>query len=297
MTEKRAFTAWPPLEVSEWEDTRDTVHLWTQIVGKVRMALGPEVNHWWGVTLYVDATGLTTSLMPYRDFGVEIAFDFVEHLLIVTTTRGDRRTIELKPRTVADFHAEFFSVLSDVGVEVSIVGTPVEVVEAIPFAEDTVHRSYDADAMSRFWMSLVSANRVFESYRGGFRGKSSPSHFFWGAFDLAVTRFSGRAAPQHEGGVPNCPDWVMHEAYSDEVASSGYWPGAASEGIFYAYAYPLPDGYAESAVLPDAAYYDHALGEFVLPYEAVRTAADPDAMLREFLDSTFEAARRSAEWP
>jgi hypothetical protein len=291
------FEPWPELDVASWQDTRDTVHMWTQIVGKVRMALSPHVNHWWNVTFYVDATGLTTSLMPYRTMGVEIRFDFVRHRLIVATTLGSSREIELRARTVASFHDELFEHLRALGIEVTIMGSPVEVDPAIPFAEDTVHSSYDADAMHRYWMSLVSADRVFSAFRGDFRGKTSPSHFFWGAFDLAVTRFSGRRAAQHPGGVPNCPDWVMHEAYSDEVSSAGYWPGGASEGIFYSYAYPQPDGFDTATVEPEAAYFDTALGEFVLPYSAVRQSENPDATLRTFLDSTARVAAELAGWP
>lgn len=291
------FEPWPELDVASWQDTRDTVHMWTQIVGKVRMALSPHVNHWWNVTFYVDATGLTTSLMPYRTMGVEIRFDFVRHRLIVATTQGTSREMELRARTVASFHDELFEHLRALGIEVTIMGSPVEVDPAIPFAEDTVHSSYDADAMHRYWMSLVSADRVFSAFRGDFRGKTSPSHFFWGAFDLAVTRFSGRRAAQHPGGVPNCPDWVMHEAYSDEVSSAGYWPGGASEGIFYSYAYPQPDGFDTATVEPEAAYFDTALGEFVLPYSAVRQSENPDATLRTFLDSTARVAAELAGWP
>ncbi|WP_042576299.1 DUF5996 family protein [Rhodococcus sp. MEB064] len=291
------FEPWPELDVASWQDTRDTVHMWTQIVGKVRMALSPHVNHWWNVTFYVDATGLTTSLMPYRTMGVEIRFDFVCHRLIVATTQGTSRELELRARTVASFHDELFEHLRALGIEVTIMGSPVEVDPAIPFAEDTVHSSYDADAMHRYWMSLVSADRVFSAFRGDFRGKTSPSHFFWGAFDLAVTRFSGRRAAQHPGGVPNCPDWVMHEAYSDEVSSAGYWPGGASEGIFYSYAYPQPDGFDTATVEPEAAYFDTALGEFVLPYSVVRQSENPDATLRTFLDSTARVAAELAEWP
>ncbi|WP_285186547.1 DUF5996 family protein [Rhodococcus sp. MEB041] len=289
--------AWPELVVDSWQDTRDTVHMWTQIVGKVRMALAPPLNHWWGVTSYVDASGLTTSLMPYRGGGVEIRFDFLRHRLTIETTWGDAREMELRPRTVADFHDEFFAHLEALGVHVSIMGSPVEVDPAIPFARDTVHASYDAEAMTRYWRSLVSAHRVFSAFRGEFRGKSSPSHFFWGAFDLAVTRFSGRPAAQHPGGVPNCPDWVMHEAYNEEVSSAGYWPGGASEGIFYSYAYPQPDGFDTAAVEPAQAYFDRDLGEFVLPYSAVREAEDGDALLREFLESTARIAADLAEWP
>jgi len=288
---------WPELPVTSWQDTRDTVHLWTQIVGKVRLALAPPENHWWQVPLYVNATGLTTSLMAYEDIGLEVEFDFVGHELIVRTTRGRTDSFALEPMTVAAFHRRFRDVLSDLRVEVPILPRPVELPVAIPFAEDDVHRSYDPEAMRRFWTSLVSADRVLSLFRGEFTGKCSPVHFFWGAFDLAVTRFSGRRAPIHPGGVPNCPDRVMHEAYNRELASCGYWPGGADEGAFYAYAYPEPDGYRSFPIRPEAAYFDGSLGEFLLPYTAVRTAADPDTYLLEFLRSAYAASVELARWP
>jgi hypothetical protein len=288
---------WPALPLEQWQDTRDTLHLWTQVVGKVRLALAPAVNHWWHVPLYVDSVGLTTSLMPYRGLGVEVVFDVTRHQLVVRTTAGGRRRMALEPRSVADFTAEFRSHLTELGVDVAITRTPVEVAEAIPFDEDHEHASYDPDAVHRFWTSLVSAHRVLSRFRGGFRGKASPVHFFWGGFDLATTRFSGRAAPPHPGGVPHCPDWVMTEAYSEEVSSCGYWPGGAAEGAFYAYAYPEPPGYRQQPVEPAAAAFDAGLGEFVLPYADVRTAEDPDAHLLRFLTSTHAAAVATAGWP
>jgi Family of unknown function (DUF5996) len=290
-------TRWPAVPLDQWQPTRDTVHLWTQIVGKTRLALGPPVNHWWGCTLYVTARGLTTSLMPYSGGGAEIEFDFTGHELTIATTAGAIRRIKLEPRTVADFYAEYRSRLADLGIDAAITTMPNEIPGAIPFDADTVHADYDAEAMHRFWLSLVSAHRVMSRFRGGFRGKASPVHFFWGAFDLAATRFSGRLAPRHPGGIPNCPDSVMREAYSDEVSSCGYWPGGAAEGVFYSYAYPVPDGFSEQPVTPDAAYYDHQLGEFVLPYAAVRAASDPDHYLLGFLDTTFQAAYHTAGWP
>jgi Family of unknown function (DUF5996) len=290
-------STWPQLPVKHWQDTRDTVHLWTQIVGKVRLALTPRANHWWNVPLYVNSVGLTTSLMPWQGRGVEITFDFTAHTLIIATTNADRRQIVLEPRSVADFYAEFRSHLDELGIDVAIYPVPVELVEAIPFADDTVHASYDADAMHDFWISLVDADRVFRQFRSQFRGKASPVHFFWGAFDLAVTRFSGRPATPHPGGVPNCPDWVMQEAYSDEVSSCGYWPGGADEGAFYAYAYPEPPAFPAYPLEVEGASYDDALGEFVLPYTLVRTAADPDDYLLRFLNATYLAAARSAQWP
>ena len=290
-------TRWPAVPLDQWQPTRDTVHLWTQIVGKTRLALAPPLNHWWGCTLYVTARGLTTSLMPYAGGGAEIEFDFTGHELTIATTAGAIRRIKLEPRTVADFYAEYRSLLADLGIDAAITTMPNEIPGAIPFDADTVHADYDAEAMHRFWLSLVSAHRVMSRFRGGFRGKASPVHFFWGAFDLAATRFSGRPAPPHPGGIPNCPDRVMREAYSDEVSSCGYWPGGAAEGVFYSYAYPVPDGFSEQPVTPDAAYYDHQLGEFVLPYAAVRAASDPGHYLLGFLDTTFQAAYHTAGWP
>jgi|SRR5579875_2014941 len=289
--------SWPSLPLEQWQPTRDTVHLWTQIVGKTRLVLAPQANHWWSSTLYVTARGLSTSLMPYADGGVEIEFDFTGHELTITTTGGQVRRMALAPRTVADFYAEFRSHLDGLGIAVTINPHPNELPEAIAFDADEVHAQYDAGAMHTFWLSLLDAYRVMSRFRAGFRGKASPVHFFWGAFDLAVTRFSGRPAPPHPGGIPNCPDWVMTEAYSDEVSSCGYWPGGAGEGIFYSYAYPVPAGFSEHAVAPGAARYDEQLGEFVLPYADVRTAGDPDACLLEFLESTFQAARELAAWP
>jgi hypothetical protein len=289
---------WPVLPLQQWQPTRDTVHLWTQIVGKTRLALEPPLNHWWHSTLYVSPRGLTTSLMPYADGSAEVEFDFTRHELTITTTGGAVRRMRLMPRTVADFYAEYRSHLDDLGIDVTIHTMPNELADVVPFEADTVHADYDAEAMHRFWLSLVSANRVMRQFRGGFRGKASPVHFFWGAFDLAVTRFSGRPAPLHTAdGIPNCPDWAMTEAYSGEVSSCGYWPGGAEEGIFYSYAYPAPDGFSGEPVTPDAAYYDEQLGEFVLPYAAVRAASDPDAFLRDFLNSTFQAAYHQAKWP
>ena len=289
--------AWPALPVAEWQDTRDTLHLWTQIVGKARMALAPPVNHWWHTTLYVDARGLTTSLMPVGDrAGLEATFDFQRHVLDLAHTDGRRATVALQPRSVADFHAETMARLRELDVDVRIVPRPVEVEVAIPFAEDHEHASYDGDAAHRFWRSLVDADRVLAAFRSGFVGKASPVHFFWGAFDLAVTRFSGRRAPLHPGGIPNCPDRVMHEAYSDEVSSCGYWPGGADEGIFYSYAYPAPDRFAEWRLERSVGRYDAGLGEFVLPYRDVRTAPDPDALLLDFLEETYDAAATLAGW-
>jgi Family of unknown function (DUF5996) len=288
-------SGWPVLPPS-WADTRDTVHMWTQIVGKVRLALLPMVNQWWQVTLHVSARGLTTGLMPYRDGGVEIEFDFQRHRLLLTTVDGQTGELRLEPRSVADFYREFTARLRDLDIDVHILPRPVEVPVAIPFAEDEVHASYDAELMHRFWRSLVSVQRVFEEFRSYFVGKASPVHFFWGGFDLAVTRFSGRPAPRHPGGVPNVAPWVNERAYNQEVSSAGYWPGGAEEGAFYSYAYPEPEGFRERRVAPSDAYYDKTLGEFLLPYHVVRSAPDPPALLMAFLQSTYEAAADLANW-
>jgi len=288
--------AWPELTLSEWDDTRATLHMWTQVVGKVRLALEPMVNHWWQVPLYVSARGLTTSLMPAGGRGLEMEFDFVDHVLDIRTSAGEARRVALQPRSVAEFYAASMAALDSLGIGVSILPRPVEVPESIPFAQDEQHHSYDPDAAARFWSALVQARRVMADFRGRFLGKASPVHFFWGGFDLAVTRFSGREAPRHPGGVPNCADWVMELAYSHELSSCGFWPGASAEGSFYAYTYPEPPGFADWKVEPDAAYYDRDLGEFLLPYSAVRTVEDPDATLMSFLQSTYDAAAELGHW-
>ncbi|MCU1429281.1 MAG: hypothetical protein JWL83_3281 [Actinomycetia bacterium] len=287
---------WPDLTLSTWDDTRVTVHMWTQVVGKVRLALEPWVNHWWQVTLYVSARGLTTSLMHSPKRNIEMEFDFVDHLLVLHATDGEKRTVALEPRSVASFYEATMSALDDLGVRVPMLARPVEVEVAIPFAQDVEHHAYDADAVHRFWLGMVEMDRVLKEFRGRFIGKASPVHFFWGGFDMATTRFSGRTAPPHPGGAPNCADWVMREAYSHEVSSCGFWPGGSEEGSFYAYAYPEPEGFAEWPVVPDAAFYDHDLREFILPYRAVRTADDPDATLLAFLQSSYEAAAERAHW-
>ncbi|MDQ1385935.1 MAG: hypothetical protein QOG65_3314 [Actinomycetota bacterium] len=286
---------WPDLTLAPWEDTRDTVHMWTQIVGKVRLALEPRLNHWWGVTLYVSARGLTTGLM-HAPVGLEIEFDFIDHVLRLRTTEDQLRTVALEPRTVASFYEATMTALQELGVQVRILARPVEIPDAIPFAEDVRHSSYDSAAMHRCWLALLQMDRVMRVFRARFVGKASPVHFFWGGFDLATTRFSGRPAPPHPGGVPNCADWVMEEAYSHEVSSCGFWPGGSEEGSFYSYAYPEPEGFRSWPVVPDSARYDAGLGEFVLPYRSVRTAADPDAVLLDFLQSTYEAAAERAGW-
>ena len=288
--------AWPELTLSTWQDTRDTFHMWTQVVGKVRLALEPMVNHWWQVPLYVSARGLTTSLMHAGTTGLEIEFDLIDHDLALRTTDGRHRHVALEPRSVADFYRATMHALDELDVRVTILPRPVEVAAAIPFADDEQHRAYDPAAVHRFWQALVHAHRVMTRFRAGFLGKVSPVHFFWGGTDLAVTRFSGRRAPKHPGGVPNCADWVQELAYSHEVSSCGFWPGGSAEGSFYSYAYPQPDGFAAWPVQPDAAYYDEQISEFILPYAAVRTAEDPDRALLSFLESTYEAAAELARW-
>ena len=287
---------WPQLKVDEWTATRDTLHMWTQIVGKVRMAQAPMVNHWWQVPLYVSPRGLSTSSIPYGSGLFDMEFDFVDHRLTASTSNGRGAHIRLEPKTVADFYRQVMRMLADLGVEVSVWPVPVEVERAIPFEEDTEHASYDPDHARRFWQQLVAADRVFNEFRSHFIGKVSPVHFFWGAMDLACTRFSGRTAPPHPGGAPNCADWVMVEGYSHELSSCGFWPGGNGEGTFYSYAYPEPPEFTTYPVRPDAARYDADLGEFVLPYETVRTADDPDAMLFDFLQTTYEAAADRATW-
>jgi Family of unknown function (DUF5996) len=289
-------SAWPELPVSSWEDTRDTLILFTQIVGKIRLALEPMVNQWWQVPFYVSAKGLTTSLMHYGAMGLEAEFDFHNHVLELRTSGGDSRQVELESRTVASFYAATTAALEELKVRVHMLARPVEQPVAIPFAQDEVHRTYDSAAVHRFWLALVQSHRVFSIFRGRFIGKASPVHFFWGAGDLAATRFSGRRAPKHPGGAPNCAAWVMELGYDHELSSCGFWPGGSEEGSFYSYAYPEPEGFREWPVEPKAAYFDASLGEFILPYKEVRLAADPDALLLSFLQSTYEAAAGLAKW-
>ncbi|HLL82969.1 MAG TPA: DUF5996 family protein [Longimicrobium sp.] len=289
---------WPTLPpLSEWEESFATLHLWTQIVGKIRLAQSPWTNHSWHAPLYVTARGLTTSPIPHGRRIFQIDFDFVGHSLQVLTAEGATRSIALAPRSVADFHHELFAILDSLGLPVEIHGTPNEIEDAIPFGEDQTHASYDAEQVNRFWRGLLQADRVLKSFRAGFLGKASPVHFFWGSFDLAVTRFSGRDAPPHPGGFPNLPDWVAREAYSHEVSSAGFWPGLGlGEAAFYSYAYPAPPGFSGSPVAPADARWDSALGEFILPYRSVQQSADPDAAVAAFLESTYRAAAQGAEW-
>lgn len=289
---------WPEIPFAAWSDTCATLHMWTQVVGKIRLVQSPWTNHSWHVPLYVTARGLGTSPVPYGARVFEIDFDLLDHRLEIRVSDGGRRTLPLEPRTVADFHRDVLAALADLGLPVRIHTTPSEVADAIPFERDTVHRHYDADAVTRFWRALVQIDRVMKEFRARFVGKCSPVHFFWGSFDMAVTRFSGREAPPHPGGVPNFPDWVAREAYSHEVSSAGFWPGGsgAEDASFYAYAYPAPEGFARARVAPAEAHYAEALGEFLLPYEAVRSAASPDEALLAFLQSTYEAAADRAGW-
>jgi hypothetical protein len=282
--------------VDDWHETRDTLHMWTQIVGKVRLAHAPLVNHWWQVTLYVSPRGLTTSAIPYRDGAFDLEFDFVDHRLLLRSSTGAARDIALRPMPVAEFYDRTMSALADLGIETRIQARPNEVDPSIPFAEDDRHASYDAAAAHLFWRQLLQAARVMGRFRSRFVGKVSPVHFFWGAMDLACTRFSGRAAPQHPGGAPNCGDWVMEEGYSRELSSCGFWPGGGEEGAFYAYAYPEPDGFADRPVGPSGAFYSRENGQFLLPYEDVRAAPRPDEALLEFLQDTYAAAADLGGW-
>jgi uncharacterized protein DUF5996 len=293
---------WPALPLAEWSDTYATLHMWTQIVGKTRLALAPMENHWWQVALYVTPRGLTTSAMPSGTRTLAVDFDFLDHQLYLRTSEGATRSIPLVAQSVADFYAAYRAALRGLEVDAHIMVRPVEVVTAIPFTKDLEHAAYDADAAQRCWRVLVQADRVLKRFRGRFQGKSSPVHFFWGGFDLAATRFSGRRAPPHPGGVPNCPGYVMVEAYSHECASCGFWPGSLlglgtlREPAFYAYAYPQPEGFADRPVRPDGAYYHREMGEFILPYDVVRRARAPDEAVLAFVQSAYEAAADLAHW-
>jgi hypothetical protein len=288
---------WPDLPYAAWRETASTLQLWTQIVGKVRLALTPWLNHGWQVPLYVTARGLGTSAIPTGNEILEIEFDFVRHRLVMLTSRGEERTLALEPQTVADFYGRVLAHLRDLGVVVALNEGPNEVQNPIRFSQDRTHAAYDADAAHRFWRALIQVDRIFKLFRTGFLGKASPVHFFWGSFDLAVTRFSGRTAPLHPGGVPGLPDAVTREAYSHEVSSAGFWPGndGFPQAAFYSYAYPEPPGFRDRPVTPGAGF-DAKLGEFVLPYDTVRAAADPDALLLDFLSTTYAAAAESATW-
>ena len=289
---------WPELPTAAWRDTYATLHLWTQIVGKIRLTKSPWLNHSWHVAQYVTARGLTTSPIPDGSRTFQIDLDFVDHALRISTSDGAQRQFALAGQSVASFYAATMAALAELGITVTIDEMPNELPEPIRFSLDTVHASYDPDAVRRFLQILVNCDRVFKQFRTGFLGKASPVHFFWGSFDLAVTRFSGRRAPRHPGGVPNLPDAVAWEAYSHEVSSAGFWPGGGTIDYpaFYSYAYPEPQGFRATRVKPDAAFFSEAVGEFILPYDAVRMADDSDKALLDFLQSTYEAAAISAKW-
>jgi hypothetical protein len=293
-----AGDVWPELPYPIVQPTLETLRLWTQIVGKVRLVKTPWVNHSWHVTLYVSARGLTTSLIPHGRLGFELELDLVSHELVVRVTDGGEARIVLAPGSVADFYARVLEALANLAVPVEIDIHPNELPDPIPFPNDTKMREYDRDSAHRFWRALVQCDRVFKRFRTRFLGKCSPVHFFWGSFDLAVTRFSGRSAPLHAGGVPHLPDAVAREAYSHEVSSAGFWPGDDNvrHAAFYSYCYPAPAGFGKSAIAPREASFDQKLGEFLLPYDSVRTARDPDAMLMAFLQTTYEAAANTGNW-
>ncbi len=298
MAEESREQIWPSLDYAAWRETCATLQLWTQIAGKIRLALGPWINHSWGVTLYVTSRGLTTSLIPYGTRAFEIEFDFIRHQLGISTTEGDERAIRLQPQSVASFYREVMSKLRELASEVRIGMRPNEMLEAIPFDRDEKHAAYDPEYANRFWRVLLQADRVFKEFRSRFCGKCSPVHFFWGSFDLAVTRFSGRPAPPHPGGIPHLPDAITREAYSQEVSSLGFWPGndQIPTALFYSYAYPSPDGFAQAKVKPAAASFHPQLREFVLPYDDVRGAESPDDAVLEFAQTTYDAAATLAKW-
>jgi hypothetical protein len=293
-----AATAWPPLPLEAWTDTYATLHLWVQIAGKVRLTQTPWLNHSWHATLYVTSTGIATSPIPYGARTFEIAFDFMHHELSVSCNDGGRAAFVLEPQTVAAFYRRLTDAMASLGLAVKIHKRPNEIADVIPFDQDETHRAYDREYANRFWRVLVQADRVLKEFRAGYLGKSSPVHLFWGGLDLAVTRFSGRPAPPHPGGIPNLPDWVTREAYSHEVSSCGFWAGggAISHAAFYAYSYPEPSGFAQAVVRPQGAYYHTDLREFILPYDVVRESATPDDTLRSFLQSTYEAAADLGKW-
>jgi hypothetical protein len=291
-------SSWPDITLTAWEDTRATLQLWTQIVGKIRLAQTPWLNHSWHVPFYVNARGLTTSPIPHGSRSFEMQFDFIDHLLTIELAGGARREIALAPQSVADFYRAVMQALDALGIPVAITEFPCEIAGALAFSRDRVHTAYDAEYAQRFWRALLQADRVMKLFRSGFIGKCSPVHFFWGSFDLAVTRFSGRRAPPFTGKAPGVAESIMREAYSHEVSSAGFWPGGngADDAAFYSYAYPQPPRFRDGPVSPREAFYSDALGEFLLPYKAVRAAADPDAMLLEFFQTTYETAARTADW-
>lgn len=290
---------WPSLPVAEWDDTRETLHRWTQIIGKTRLSLTPLVNHWWNSTLYVSARGLRTGTMYSGELALEIELDLVDHTLAIRNSQRQTIRLPLVAQSVADFYRDYLESLRALGVDPKISAAPNEVEDATPFAKDAKHCSYDPEYANRFWRILSETDRVFTEFRARFVGKASPSQFFWGAMDLAVTRFSGRPAPRHPGGAPHCPDYVQTEGYSHELTSAGFWPGAlgaVENPVYYAYAYPEPKGYSAEKVKPDSAFYHQDLSEFILPYETVRTSKSPDDALLDFLESTYEAGAKLLNW-
>lgn len=289
--------SWPALPLSEWKETYDTLHMWTQIVGKIRLALTPTENHWWNTTLYVSPRGLTTSTMHHNGRLLQIDFNFIDHKLIIETSHGPAKTIDLRPHSVADFYQKTMDALNSLDMPVKIWTTPVEVADRIPFEKDEKHASYDPEYAQKFWRILTQADRVFTEFRCRFNGKVSPIHFFWGAFDLAVTRFSGRTAPRHPGAT-NVARFVAVEAYSHEVSSCGFWPGGGpiDKPVFYSYTYPEPPGFKEYNTQPAQAFYHKEMGEYLLPYDVVRTANSPDDVLLSFLQSSYEAAATCGKW-
>ncbi len=300
MQSTSTIAAWPRLTLDDWAATQTTLHRWTQIVGKTRLALAPMQNHWWQTVLYLTGTGLTTSPIPFGERSFEVEFDFIDHALVIRTSDGETRRLPLEPRPVADFYADYMSALASLGIDVRIWPVPVEMSDTTRFTDDRAHASYDADAAHRCWQVLAHVDRALKEFRGRVVGKSSPSHFFWGGFDIACTRFSGRTAPPHPGGIPNTPDWVNREAYSHECISAGWWPGTAgspvAEPSFYAYSYPEPAGCDVAMVRPVSAFYHPVMHEWILPYESVRTSSTPDRDVLEFLQSTYEAAADLAKW-
>jgi hypothetical protein len=298
MSEANAAALWPPLEYEAWSDTCNTLHMWLQIVGKIQLMQCTWINHSWHVALQVTARGLATRLLPHGLRTFQIEFDFIHHRLHIRVVDGAALDIPLEPQTTASFYRKVMEALDALDLHVKIRTTPSELPDPIPFERDEVHRSYDSAYANRYWRVLVQSQRVFEIFRARFVGKNSPVHFFWGSADLAVTRFSGRPAPPHPGGVPNLPDWVAKEAYSQEVSSAGFWAGGEvhPHAVFYSYGYPEPAGFAQAPVSPADAYYDTTLKEFVLPYEKMQTAADPDGALLDFLQSTYEAAASLGKW-
>jgi hypothetical protein len=298
MNNSSSIVSWPEIPFAAWADTAETLHLWTQIVGKVRMVQTPWLNHSWHVTLYVTPRGLSTGTIPHGSRTFALALDFFDHELRLETSDGKQAAVQLEPQSTADFYRKVMELLEGAGCPVRINTMPNEIAGAIPFDEDDVHGSYDPESVHRWWQVLSRTDRLFREFRADFWGKCSPSHFFWGSFDLAVTRFSGRTAPDHPGGLPNLPLWVAQEAYSHEVSSAGFWPGSRDfpEPILYSYAYPTPEGMAKSTVRPAEAYWSGDLGEFVLPLAALKQVADPDQAVRDFLHSTFDAAAHHGQW-